>query len=205
LDQLKSLLQLAGGHPLQAEDDGPARRTQLVILAAFASSLLAAAYGIAVAGDSLAFGLRNLYSMPMVIMLSSIGAVPAGLLAWKLMGSPTRASDLVLGMASGTFSGCLVLAVMSPLVALYQYTSDWMGAILALGTAALGLTVGMLVVIRSAWVRAPAGMGFSRSMVPVAVMLGVHMLTIVQLIATSSLMPEKTFLDNGIEALSSAN
>ncbi len=201
MNHLKVLLKMAGGHALAAEDDGPARRTQVVVLAALAAAALCAIYGFAAGGTHVAHSLSNIYKVPMVVLLSGFGAVPAALVAWNLIGCKQRATDLVLGMAAGTLSGALVLAVLSPLVSLYYHTSTFMGPIMALGTASIGITVGMMVMVRTVVTRAPSDDNAIRRWAPVSVMILVHLLTILQLVSVSSIMVEDTWLDHGIEGV----
>lgn len=205
MNHLKILLKMAGGHALDAEDDGPARRTQVVILAAVAAALLCAVFGFAAGGTHLSYSVSNLYKLPMVVLLASVGSVPAALVAWNLLGCKQRPTDLVLGMAAGTLSGALVLAVLSPLVSLYYHTSSFMGPTMALLTAAIGIKVGMMVMVRTVVSRAPADDNFVRRWTPVGVMMVVHLLTILQLISVSSIMVEDTWLDRGIEGVAQSD
>jgi hypothetical protein len=201
MKNLKILAKMAGGHALSDEDDGPARRTQIVVMAAAASAVLCAVYGFAAGGTELSYSFANLYKLPMVVLLASMGSVPAALVAWNLIGSSQRASDLGLGIASGTLSGALVLAVLSPLVALYYHTSAWLGPFLALGAAGAALFVGTLIMFRTVLVRAPKGESRFKRWMPVSVMFVAHFLTIAQLISVSDIMVENTFLDRGLEGL----
>ncbi len=113
------LLNIACGQPLPAEDEGRSRRLQLAIAAMLLSLLFALVWGVAVGVRAPGLALANAYKVPVIIFLSSMFAVPAGLLTWKLSGAECSATDLLLGFATGVFAGTLVLAVLAPIVALY--------------------------------------------------------------------------------------
>ncbi len=202
MPRLGILWHLIGGHPLPEEEDGPAARTQIAVLALFASAVLAAFFGIALAGTDASYIPANLVRMPLVVLLASAAALPPALLAWRISGTERPSSDMTLGLASGTFTGTLVLAVLSPLVLLYGLTSAWLGPVLALGTAGVGVAVGLFTTIRAVSLRS-AGSGAKAMLVmpPLAVMVVVHLLALTQLISIASLMPESTFLDGGLEGM----
>ena len=145
---LVTLLDIACGRPIPTEDSGPARRLQLVVLAFLASLVFAAAWGAAAGSQATTLAVANVYKVPMVVLLSSAFAAPAGLLAWRLAGAPVRGSDLALGFSGGVFGGTLVLAVLAPLVALYYHSSAWGGPMLGLASAGLALTIGTVMFIR---------------------------------------------------------
>lgn len=75
-----TLLNLACGGALLEEDDGRARRMQLTMTAMLMSLAFAAIWGAAAGSRIPALALANLYKVPMVILLSSLSAVPAGML-----------------------------------------------------------------------------------------------------------------------------
>ena len=72
---MMELFELASGQPLSQEEEGSARRMQLVIRATLASVLFAAFYGIAAGSTDLGLAMSNLYKMPMVILLSTACAL----------------------------------------------------------------------------------------------------------------------------------
>lgn len=194
------LLDLACGRPLRPEDDGRARRLQLVIAAFLASLVFALIWGVAVGIRSPALMIGNTWKVPLVIFLSSAFAVPAGLLTWKLADAKCRATDLLLGFASGVFTGTLVLAVLGPIVALYYESSQWAGPVLAEGAITIALAAGTIVFSRGVFKRLP---GERRSvMLPIGVFKAVQIATLLQLIAlVSPILPEHTHADQGIDGL----
>ncbi len=196
---LKSLFAMAGGRELPAEDDGPARRTQLAIVSVLATALLAAVWGIGAGSADIGLALGNLYKVPLVIVLSGLFALPVGLLAWNLLGCEYRASDLVVGMTTGMLAGTLVLAVLSPVVALYYQSSVHYSGVIALGACSLALFVGLLVTARTVSRRAKVHRG---AWVPVAVMTLVQIGLLIQLISLASpILPESTVFDTGLDVL----
>ena len=202
LETLKNLFDLAGGHKVKGEDDGPATRTRIILLAGLASIVFAAVYGVAAGSTDLSLALSNVYKMPMVVVLSALSALPAGLLTWKLIGARHSASDLVMGVASATFSGTLVLAVLAPLVALYYHTSGYLGGTLAMGAAGLSLLTGLAIMLRAVWVRVPKGTGLFSVGAPVAVIMAIQMATLLQFIYVASpILPEVTVFDGGADAI----
>lgn len=197
----RTLWYLVGGHPLPEEDDGPAARTRIVVLATFASAVLAALFGVAIAGTDPSYIPANLVRMPLVVLLASAAALPPALLAWRICGTNRPVSDMAIGLAAGTFTGTLVLAVLSPLVLLYGLTSDWLGPVLALGTALTGTLVGLFTTCRAIGLRSRGSEYRLLVVPPLAVMVVVHLLALTQLVSISSLMPESTFLDRGLEGV----
>ena len=92
-------------------DDGPARRIQLTIAAALAALAFAALWGIAAGSTSTTLALGNAVKVPMVVLLSAVASVPAGMLALRLTGMPYSGRDLLFSFAPALFAGTLALAV----------------------------------------------------------------------------------------------
>ncbi|MCB9675196.1 MAG: hypothetical protein H6737_08765 [Alphaproteobacteria bacterium] len=188
------LFELVGGRwPM--EEQGTAERLQMAIRAAGAAVLFAAVYGLAAGSTDMALALGNLWKLPMLVVLSTLCSLPAGLLAWKLSGASDGASKLVVGVAAGNFAATLVLAALSPLVALYYNSSAYWGGPLAMGTVALALVVGLF----SAW-RLMLRAGSAR--LPFGVLAVVQMLALLQFTHIASpILPEQTFFDLGVDGL----
>ncbi|MCB9745691.1 MAG: hypothetical protein H6740_24165 [Alphaproteobacteria bacterium] len=199
---MRALLNLIGGQVLPEEEDGPATRLRLVVLATLASALFAAIYGLAAGSTDVGLALSNVYKMPMVVVMSALCAVPAGLLTWKLTGARGHASSLLMAQASGTLTGTLVLAALAPIVALYYHTSGYLGGTLALCTASLALFIGLVVHARATRARAPARKGLLGAGAPALVMMAVQMAAMVQFIHVASpILPELTVFDGGMDAI----
>jgi hypothetical protein len=200
-----TLLDLVCGKPLGEADSGRARRLSIVVSALLTSLVFAALWGAAAGSRIPSLAVANLYKVPMVVLISAVGALPAGLLTWKLAGAPGRATDLMVAFTGGTFAATLVLAVLSPLVALYYHSSIWAGPMLGQGSAILALVVGFVIFVRSMIGRAMADAGEggpSRKILalPVAVLAVVQVAMLVQLIALASpILPERTIFSHGID------
>jgi hypothetical protein len=197
-----TILDIACGRPIPEADAGRARRLQLVVFALLASLAFAAAWGLAAGSRTTSLAVANLYKVPMVVLLSSAFAAPAGLLAWRLSGSRIRGTDLALGFSGGVFGGTLVLAVLAPLVALYYHSSAWAGPVLGFGSALLALATGTIMFVRGTIRRVPSGTSRLPVLLPVLVTLTMQVLTLVQLAAVAApIFPERTPLSGGIDHL----
>lgn len=142
------LFHLSTGGTLEEEEQTPARRTQLAILAMLASLAMAALWGIAAGSSEPALAAQNAYKLPLMLVLAAIGAVPVGLLAWKIAGVRHRARELLHGYALSMFLGCSALLVLAPLVALYYLSSTAAGPLFAMGTVIVALVVGCATFVR---------------------------------------------------------
>lgn len=197
---LVTLIDNACGRPLPAEDSGRSRRLQLIALSLLASLVFAAAWGMAAGSRSMGLAMANLYKVPMVILLSSAFAAPAGLLAWRLSGARLRGTDLALGFTGGVFGGTLVLAVFAPLLALYYHSSAWAGPLLGIGSALLALATGTVMFVRGVVRRVEPGAGRLGVLVPVGATLTMQILTLLQLASLAApIFPERTAFSGGID------
>src|SRR5262249_37028476 len=157
-------------------ESGRAGRLELVMFAFLASLLFAGAWGLAAGSQTTASAIANLYKVPMVVLLSSVFAAPAGLLAWRLSGTPARGSELAIGFSGGVFGGTLVLAVLAPLVALYYHSSAWAGPVLGFGSALLALAIGTIMFVRGTLRRMPPDASKLAVLLPIAVTVAMQML-----------------------------
>jgi len=199
---LLTLVDIACGRPIPAEDDGRARRMQLVLLAMLGSIAFAAVWGLAAGSRSMGLALANAYKVPMVVLLSCVFAAPAGLVAWRLSGSKLRGSDLALGFSSGVFGGTLVLATLAPLVALYYHSSAWAGPLLGIASVAVALLAGTVMFVRGVLRRLGPETRRRSVLAPIAITLGMQILTLVQLASLASpIFPERTVFSGGIDRL----
>lgn len=199
---LTLLLDFAGGRALPEEESGPSRRLQLGLLAWLFALVFAAIYGAAAGFSEPLLALKNIVKVPAVILLSTIGALPAGFLAWKLSGANIRGSDLLLSYGSATFTGTLVLAATSPLVALYYSTSAWAGPVLGIGTVLLSLGAGSVLFVRGALSRVHQGARKRSVALPIITILVMQQATLLQLVALASpILPEVTVFDGGVDSL----
>lgn len=190
------LIQLVGGRwPM--EEEGSAQRLQMAIRAAGATVILGAVYGIAAGSTDWMLALGNAWKVPMVLLLSALTALPAGLLAFKVLGGEEGASQLVVSSAAGNFAAALVLASLSPLVALYYNSTAFWGAPLAMASCAAALAVGMFSAARLM-----RRMGTIRMSIPFAVLAATQLLALLQFTSLASpILPELTVFDHGADAL----
>lgn len=197
------LLDLVCGRALPDAAEGRARRLELVASALLASIVFAALWGLAAGSHSTSLALANLYKVPMVVLLSAVCAVPAGMLAYKLVGPPCRGTDLLVAFAGGIFAGTLVLAVLAPILALYYHTSAWAGPMLGIATTFAALGVGGLIFVRAAFRRAALGPRRASIAIPVTVFLGLQLAAMLQLVALASpIFPEHTVFSKGVDHIS---
>lgn len=200
MTDLVLLLNVACGHPLSGVVEGRARRLRLATSGLMAALALAAIWGLAAGSCSAPLALANLYKVPMVILLSTISALPAGLLAWKLTRAEGDWSCLLLNFVSGIFTATLVLAVLSPLVALYYHSSFWAGPFLGSATVFIALGAGFIVFLRNVYRDLDGeGQHFLVS-VPVVVFLGMQLAALMQLVVlVSPIFPESTVFSGGVD------
>ena len=151
-----ALFDLVGGRPIPVESQGQAQTLQVVIRAALASLVFAAAYGAAVGVTEPSQALRNLVSLPVVVLLAVGCALPPALLSWKVAGHGTPLVDLFVSLVTGVFTATLVLACAAPLLALYYLTTAYVGAPLAMVTVTAALVVGVGNAFRAAMMRRSA-------------------------------------------------
>jgi hypothetical protein len=196
------LLNLACGQELVAGRDGRASRLQAVISALIAALVLAGLWGAAAGSRLLSLSLANLYKLPMIVLLTALSAIPAGLVTWKLIAAQYRATDLTLSYALGVFAGTLVMAVLAPLVALYYHSSSWAGPALGMGSVFLAITVGAAIFVRNLVLRVPAEVARWTVVLPAVVLLAMQLASLVQLVAIASpILPEITVFDGGIDRI----
>lgn len=202
MGRITDLFDLASGRTLPEEQEGTARRLQLVLRATAVSLGFAAIFGLAAGSTDAALAVANLYKVPMVIVLSSLCAVPVGLLMWKLTDAPNQASDLLLGVAAGNLTATLVLAALSPVVALYYHTSGSMGGPLAMGVILVAVGLGLFNVARAVRNRRPQDVATRAVAVPLGALMAVQLASLVQFIHVASpILPEVTVFDGGIDAM----
>ena len=199
------LFHLSTGGTLAEEEQTPARRAQLAIVALVSSLAMASLWGLAAGSSVPELAMHNAYKLPLMLVLAAIGAVPVGLLSWKIVGVRQKARELLHGYALSVFLGCAVLVVLAPLVALYYLSSTAAGPLFAMGTVMLGLLVGGVTFVRvvRARLRESAGEEPSqdwRPVVPGVVLMLAFVATLWQVIAIfAPILPESTPFRGGID------
>ena len=199
----KLLFDLIGPQSPDAKVPTPTERSLAAVAGFLAAMLLAAIWGIAAGSRDGHIALGNALKVPMLLTASSIAALPLALVVLRLTSSTGRLSDLVVAHAAATFTGTLVLAVLAPIVALYQHSSMWAGPWIALGSAILGLVVGVVILIRVVAKVLPAPSGRRAVAFPFVILWVVQLSTLLQLASVMDpVFPERTVFGRGIDAVS---
>ena len=180
---------------------GPAERVRLISAAGLFSLVFAALWGVAAGSTSPMLAGANALKVPMVVLFSSLAALPAGLLAVRLSGSTEKTSELALSFSSAVFAGTLVAGVLAPIVAIYYQTSNWAGPYLGMGSVFLSIGVAALLFFRNAVRGVPKAEQSSR-VIPKIVLAVVTLAALPQLIALASpILPETTVFDAGVDSV----
>lgn len=196
------IVNLACGQWSDRRDLGRARRLQLMAGAGLGAVILSALWGAAAGSASPGLAAGNMFSVPLVVILSSLCALPAGALARTITGAPVTTVDLLLAYASAVFGGTLVLAVSAPLIAVYYHTSAWAGAQLAMGSAFAALAVAMALFVRNLARFAERGGARWALVVTALVFFALYLLSLLQLVALASpILPEHTVFEHGIDGV----
>lgn len=196
-----TLLQMITGRPVE-QGEGRSRRLQLMMTAGLLSLGFAAIWGLSVGSASLGLALANVYKVPMIILLAALCSIPAGILALRISGAKFRVGDLLFSFVTAVFSGSLVMAVLSPLVALYYHTSAWAGPFLGMGSAFLALGAAGFVFVRAIQRRTAEGTSQHSLALPTVVMLVMNAACLLQLVALASpILPEATIFESGVDGV----
>jgi hypothetical protein len=199
---LKMMFDMIGPGPLNASEVSATERWRAAVFGFLCAVAFAAVWGIAAGSRDGHLALANLMTVPILLTASSVAALPVGLLLFRLTSSDGRLSDLMVGHAAATFTGTLVLAVLSPIVALFQHSSLWAGSWVALGSVFVALVVAVAILIRVVAKLSSAG-GARRAVIFPFVVLGIVQLS--SLLQLASVMPpvfpDRTVFGHGIDAL----
>jgi hypothetical protein len=194
------LLDMVSPSP-RANAEMSSTQRSLVAVVGFLGSLgLAAVWGVAAGTYPGHWALANAFKVPTLLTVSSLAALPLGLLVWKLTAPEGRASDLIVGHASAAFAGSLVLAFLAPLVALYQHSSTWAGPVVAFASAAIALVVGLAIFVRVIGKLVSAGSARRGLVAPAGLLLAVQLAALMQLASlTTPIFPDRTMFGRGID------
>jgi hypothetical protein len=178
-----------------------ARRLFLAAFAFVCALGLSALWGVAAGSHVGRFALWNVASVPLLLALSSAAALPLGLLVFRLTVADGQATNLVLGHACALFGAALVLALLAPIVALYQFSSSWAGPVIAQASAFVGLGAGVALLLRSLAKLTPEPRSRRGLVTPVALTCLLQCAALLQLAAVAPpVMPHRTLLGRGIDA-----
>jgi len=178
-----------------------ARRLWLATIAYLAALALAGAWGLAAGTQGAHVALDNVIKVPVLLVVSAVAALPAALVTFRLTSSQARPSSVVLAFASASFAGTLVMALLAPIVALYQQSSAWAGPRVALASAFVGVLVGVGVFTRVLCKTLPSG-GRASAIVSSALLLALHGAALFQLASVvSPVFPTRTRFGAGVDAI----
>ncbi|MDH5672664.1 MAG: hypothetical protein OEZ06_10975 [Myxococcales bacterium] len=199
MNLLGELVEMMGGRHRPSEKLR-SRPAQLAVGAALASLAFAAVWGLAAGAGQVSLALQNVYKVPLVVLLSSLVAAPAGLLTLKLWAPGYEGRSMLLSFAVATFSGTLVLAVVSPLLALYFHSSAWAGPMLGVGSVVLALLVAVVVFIRGSLARIPEGVSKAGTLVAALSFMAMQLAVMMQLIALAApILTDSALFTGGID------
>jgi hypothetical protein len=199
MNVLAQLVDLISPRKPTSSIEGSAERLYVAGTAFLVSLVFAGIWGVAAGSGGGHLALHNLASVPMLVLVSSVASLPVAMLAFKLTSSVGRTSDLVLAHAAATFTGALVLVMLSPLVALYQLSSAWIGPVIAIATAALAFACAVAILLRTLGKLAVGARGL---VLPVGLLVLVQIASLSQLaVLAPPVMPERTLFGQGVDAL----
>lgn len=184
-----------------------AQETMFAVLAIAAALALSAMWGIAAGSSSAVLAVANAYKVPMVILLSALTALPAGLVALRLTNARLTASELAGAFALAIFGGTLVLATLAPLVAIYYHTSSKAGVPIAMGSVFVALATATLLFGRAVARRVlektgSATNGRAASLLAVVVLVTLFVAALLQYVAVASpIIGEVTRFDGGFDTM----
>lgn len=199
---LQTVFQLLGNRP--PGDLTTLTRTQralLVVSSLLAALVLSALWGLAATSTSMTASLGNVVKVPTLLVGSGLAALPLVCVLWKLVGpTEARLSGMMLAYASALFGGTLLLAVMAPLVAIYQHSSTLAGPPVALGSAVVAV-LGFAFLFWRTLRRVAGGADVGKLAVPAIVLIVVQGLALSQLAAaTTPVFRERTTFGQGVDA-----
>lgn len=195
------LFHLLAGTPEARVPEGRARRAMIAVVAMLAGIVCAGIWG-ACATSSFAAATSNILKVPMLLIVSALATLPAVLFFAKVFsGSNTRASALLLAYSSAFFGGTVTLAVLAPIVALYEHSSSFFGPHAALASAAVAFVVAVVLLVRTIR-RVASGVPRKSLLFPVAALVLLQGAALAQLSASvSPVFDHRTPFGHGVDGL----
>lgn len=164
--------------------------------------VLSAAWGAAAGSSSAVLAASSGLKVPLIVLLSTLAALPATLLALRLSGVQYACRRLFLSICSGVLGGALILAALAPIVGIYYHTSAAVGAKLAVASAFVALGAGGLIMVRNALRQLPDGMRAKSIAMPLGVFVVVLLAAMLQFVALASpVLPVPSAFDSGIDGI----
>ena len=185
------------------EEGASSQRTlQVAIGSLLCALMLAAVWGAAAGSGSAVLAASSGLKVPLIILLSTLSALPATLLVLRLSGVAYETRRLFLSICSGVLGGSLILAALAPIVGIYYHTSAEVGIKLAVGSAFVALGAGGLIMVRNALRQLPAGMEAKKIALPLCVFAVVLLAAMLQFVALASpVLPIPSAFDGGIDGI----
>jgi hypothetical protein len=180
---------------------GPAQRLQRATTEMLSALGIAAIWGASAGSVSMRLAAANLYKVPMVVLLSTVSALPLGLLAWSRLAGEKDSVSFLAAQAKAMLAAALVLGACAPLVALYSHTSNLAGPVIAHVSVAAALVTSLVAFARAALRGADPG-AWPRRLVVVALAAGVQLAAALQLnVLAAPILPTPTAFRAGIDGL----
>jgi hypothetical protein len=191
-------------HDARRDDPAPAAPAQRLHRAAgevLAALAIGALWGAAAGSVSVRLAAANLYKVPMVMLLSTLSALPLGLYAWSAIARERDLSSFLAAQARALFDGALVLGACAPLVALYSHTSAAAGPLIAVASVAAALLLALVTFARAA-LRGAEGYAWPRRLAVVALAAVVQLAAALQLnVLAAPILPVPTAFRGGVDGL----
>jgi len=198
--KLGQLMTLTVGGEL--ESSSRAQHTMLTAYAMLAALALCSLWGIAAGSAAPALSIGNAYKVPLVVLLSALSALPAGIVAARLTNAGIAARELAESFATSIFGCALVLATLAPIVAVYYHTSSTAGVPLAIGSVFVALATASLLFGRAVIRRLKGRPGAGMSIACVAIFVILFVLALLQFVALASpIIPDPTRWSGGFDTV----
>lgn len=164
--------------------------------------VLSSLWGGAAGSRSAVMAASSGIKVPVIVLLSTLTALPATLLTLRLSGVPFATRRLFMSISSGVLAGALMLAALAPIVGIYYHTSAEVGVQLAVVSAFVALGVGGLIMVRNTLKQLPEGMSARSIAMPLVVFVIVLLAAMLQFVALASpVLPSPSAFDGGIDGM----
>lgn len=199
-----TVFHLIGNRPSTSLDEiSRTQRALMIITSLLAAITLSALWGLAATSTSMTASLGNVIKVPTLLVGSGLAALPLVCVLWKFVGpAETRLSGMMLAYASALFGSTLLLAVMAPLVAIYQHSSSWAGPRIAYGSAIAAVVAFGFFFWRTLRRVSVPGASLGKLAIPAVALIVVQGLALAQLASvTTPVFRDRTIFGHGIDAL----
>lgn len=201
MNHVKQLLDLVGPQSEEPKDLGPANRRMLAVLGLVGALPLAALWGIAAGSRPGHVALDNAFDVPLLVVISILAALPIGLFTFRLSTKSARVTEFLLAHSSALFASAAMLALLSPIVCLYQYSSPWAGPIVAVASAIAGGVVALVILFRVLAKLLPDPEARRTIALPVFLLLFLEAASLAQVSSVlSPVFSERTVFGRGVDA-----